>query len=97
MPNFEDLKRELEGNKTFSSIDADTIISVAKAEGGSINEKAVKNNQIRKFYDVVKNIERKTFTMKDEDNLPEDLIAQLLFLKPHLANAARKKIGRAHV
>lgn len=88
--NFDNLKKELK-TKTFSKIDAELIIKVANTEGQNISEKGVTNNQIRKFYDVIKNIERKCFNLKDEDELSDDVKSQLLFLKPHLVNAAKKK------
>ena len=82
-------------NQTFDAIDAETLIEYAKYIGkklspGNNNEDNLKNHQLRKFYDTVKQIERRTLRDKPEKELEPDLVAQLLFLRPHLANAERK-------
>ena len=50
-----------------------------------------KNHQLRKFYDTVKQIERQALRLKRDAQLTDELLAQLLFLRPHLANAERKQ------
>ena len=82
-------------SKTFGALDAEIIISYAKEIGDKLsyqnnNEDRLKNHQLRRFYDTVKQIERRTLRKKPDETLEEALVAQLLFLRPHLANAERK-------
>ena len=92
----EKIKPHLENeNQTFDAIDAETLIEYAKEVGKKLspknnNEDNLKNHQLRKFYDTVKQIERGTLRDKPDKELDHDLVAQLLFLRPHLANAERK-------
>lgn len=82
-------------SKTFGALDAETLVDYAKEIGNKLssqnnNEDRLKNHQLRRFYDTVKQIERHTLRQKPDDTLKDDLVAQLLFLRPHLANAERK-------
>jgi CRISPR type III-A-associated protein Csm2 len=82
-------------SKTFGTLDPEVIISYAEEIGHKLtprndNEDRLKNHQLRKFYDTVKQIERRTLQQKPDETLDPDLVAQLLFLRPHLANAERK-------
>ena len=80
------------GNR-FGRIDPQTLVKAAEqiGRGLSSDEDGLKNHQIRKFYDTVKQIERQALRLNRDAQLPEDLLAQLLFLRPHLANAERKQ------
>ena len=92
----EKIKPHLEGDTpAFGGIDAETLVDWAKDVGSTLSsgnnrEDSLKNHQLRKFYDTVKQIERHTLRQKPDDPLLPDLVAQLLFLRPHLANAQRK-------
>lgn len=92
----EQIQPHLDDNsKTFSALDAKTLVDYAHEIGDRLssqnnNEDRLKNHQIRRFYDTVKQIERHTLRQKPDDTLENDLVAQLLFLRPHLANAERK-------
>lgn len=92
----EKIKPHLENeNQTFDAIDAETLIEYAKEVGKKLSPKNnkednLKNHQLRKFYDTVKQIERGTLRDKPDKELNRDLVAQLLFLRPHLANAEKK-------
>ena len=82
-------------SKTFGALDAEILVEYAKEIGSDLspknkNEDNLKNHQLRKFYDTVKQIERRTLRDKPDKELEPDLVAQLLFLRPHLANAERK-------
>lgn len=82
-------------SKTFGALDAEILVDYAKEIGNKLssqnnNEDRLKNHQLRRFYDTVKQIERHTLRQKPDDTLEDDLVAQLLFLRPHLANAERK-------
>ena len=82
-------------NQTFDAIDAETLVKYAKEIGNKLSPKNnrednLKNHQLRKFYDTVKQIERRTLRDKPDKELEPDLVAHLLFLRPHLANAERK-------
>lgn len=90
-----EIKSHLKGNNpAFGSIDAETLVSWAKIVGGELTsnrkEDSLKNHQLRRFYDTVKQIERRTLRDAPDKTLDTDLVAQLLFLRPHLANAERK-------
>ena len=80
---------------SFGKINPQTLVECAEQIGeilspGEGKEDRLKNHQLRKFYDVVKKIERQTHSRKLDEKLPDNLIAELLFLRPHLANAERK-------
>lgn len=75
---------------SFGKIDSQTLVEAAEQIGGRLSVDNTKNHQIRKFYDAVKQIERHTLRLQPGDPLPDEHIAQLLFLRPHLANAQRK-------
>jgi CRISPR type III-A-associated protein Csm2 len=82
--------------KGFGEINPQTLVECAEQIGqelASDKEDGLKNHQLRKFYDAVKQIERHTLSLKPDDPLPNERIAQLLFLRPHLANAERKAHG----
>lgn len=88
---FEDkIKPELENGTPFGEIDSQPLVDSAEEIGQELSEKGLKNHQLRKFYDTVKQIERHTLPLKPENLLPDERTAQLLFLRPHLANAQRK-------
>ncbi|MDE0426611.1 MAG: type III-A CRISPR-associated protein Csm2 [Candidatus Poribacteria bacterium] len=86
------IKPQLEKG-SFGSIDPQTLVESAEQIGQKLssNEDGLKNHQLRKFYDTVKQIERRTLSLKRDAQLPDELLAQLLFLRPHLANAERKQ------
>ena len=78
---------------SFGKIDPQTLVECAEQIGKELSsdkEDRLKNHQLRKFYDAVKKIEHQTQQQKSDEKLPEKLIAELLFLRPHLANAQRK-------
>ena len=77
----------------FGKIDPQTLVESAEQIGQKLSsdEDGLKNHQIRKFYDTVKQIERRTLRLNRNAQLPDELLAQLLFLRPHLANAERKQ------
>lgn len=82
--------------KGFGQINPQTLVECAEQIGQNLSsDKAdgLKNHQLRKFYDAVKQIERHTLSLKPDEQLPNERIAQLLFLRPHLANAERKGHG----
>ena len=90
------IKPHLEGDDpAFGRIDAEWLVDWAKEVGNKLTpnnnrEDSLKNHQLRRFYDTVKQIERRTLRDKPDKTLEPDLVAQLLFLRPHLANAQRK-------
>lgn len=86
------IKPQLE-EYSFGKIDPETLVECAKQIGQKLSsdEDGLKNHQIRKFYDTVKQIERRTLRLNRDAQLPDELLAQLLFLRPHLANAERKQ------
>lgn len=101
----EKIKPHLEGNDpAFSGIDAKTLVDCAEEigkqltsdEGDGLDEENaseredISRNQLRKFYDAVKLVERHTLRWKSDKKLSDNVVAQLLFLRPHLANAQRK-------
>lgn len=89
----EKIKPQLEYEIPFRNIDPQLLIDSAKQIGQKLSsdtEDGLKNHQLRKFYNAVKQIERHTLRKKPDEELPDELIAQLLFLRPHLANAQRK-------
>ena len=88
----EQIKPQLEED-SFGRIDPETLVKCAKQIGQKLSsdEDGLKNHQLRKFYDTVKQIERRALRLKNNAELPAELLAQLLFLRPHLANAERKQ------
>ncbi len=101
----EEMKQHLNGDDpAFGSIDAERLMSWAEeigiqlssdevdvSDGENRSEREdISKNQLRKFYDAVKLIERRTLRLKSDKILSDKVIAQLLFLRPHLANAQRK-------
>jgi len=74
----------------FSKIPANIIVGAAKEIGESLTNEQLKSSQLRKFYDSVKQLELKLIDKKDSDELDDKIIAQLVFLKPHLENASKK-------
>ena len=96
MDTFKDkIKPQLEAGTLFAEIDPHLIVKSAEEIGkklsGSGRDDSLKNHQLRRFYDAVKQIERRTLPLKPDESLPDDRRADLLFLRPHLANAERKK------
>lgn len=94
MGKFEEVIKPALMNKTFAELSAEVLVESAKEEGNNLLAEALKNNQLRKFYDSVKQIERRTFRMAGTKALNQDILAQLVFLRPHLANAAEKARGK---
>lgn len=106
MSIFDDqIKPHLEGDDpAFGGIDAETLVACAEEIGNQLTsdeedssdeentskKEDISKNQLRKFYDAVKLIERHTLRWKSDRKLSDNIIAQLLFLRPHLANAQRK-------
>ena len=92
----EKIRPHLKSNEpSFGKIDPQTLVDCAEEIGkilssGKDKEDRLKNHQLRKFYDAVKQIERQTQGQKPDVKLSDRLIAELLFLRPHLANAERK-------
>ena len=88
----ERIKPQLE-DYSFGKIDPETLVKCAEQIGQKLSsdEDGLKNHQLRKFYDIVKQIERRALRLKNDAELPDELLAQLLFLRPHLANAERKQ------
>ena len=91
----EEIKLHLKSkDPSFGGIDAEKLISWAEKVGERLTsgsrEDSLKNHQLRRFYDTVKQIERRTLRDESDKMLDTDLVAQLLFLRPHLANAERK-------
>ena len=98
MDIFKDkIKPHLESETpSFGKIDSQTLVECAEQIGQKLSsdkEDGLKNHQLRKFYDTVKQIERQTLPLKPDDKLADEPLAQLLFLRPHLANAERKARG----
>ena len=89
MENYNKLKEEFK-SKNFSQIAAKTIVDAAEDIGKNIKKEDLKSSQLRKFYDSVKQIEQKLIEKKETDKLEDKIIAQLVFLKPHLENAQKK-------
>ncbi|HQA57604.1 MAG TPA: type III-A CRISPR-associated protein Csm2 [Acetivibrio sp.] len=73
----------LEDN-TFSCIEPEKLVEVAKKIGEQLKEKDLKNTQLRKFYDAVKAIEIELRGKKPDDEIGSDpdIMAKLIFLKP---------------
>lgn len=91
MGTFEErIKPALENGTPFGEIDPLSLVDSAKEIGQALAAEDSSKSQLRKFYDSVKQIERRTLRWKPDKELSDDLIAQLLFLRPHLANAQRK-------
>lgn len=93
----ERIKPELEGGTPFAEIDPLSLVDSAKEIGEALTAEDSSKSQLRKFYDSVKQIERRTLRWKPDKELSDDLIAQLLFLRPHLANAQRKNRNIRHL
>lgn len=88
---FEDqIKPLLDAGDYFGEIPSHLLVESANEIGKRLSEAGLKNHQLRKFYDTVKQIERIALNKKATEKLPDELIAQLIFLRPHLANAQRK-------
>lgn len=84
-----EIKPRLENGTRFGAIDPQSLVDSAKEIGQALAEDSSKN-QLRKFYNAVKQIERHTLRWQPDKELSDDLRGQLLFLRPHLANAQRK-------
>ena len=88
---FEDqIKHQLEQGTPFRLIDPKLLVNSAKQIGGELPSEENLKNQLRKFYNAVKQIERQTLRLEANADLQPDCLAQLLFLRPHLANAQHK-------
>jgi CRISPR type III-A-associated protein Csm2 len=88
------IKPQLEAGTLFAEIDPHLIVKSAEEIGKELSgDDNLKNHQLRRFYGAVKQIERHTLplNLKPDDPLPDNRKADLLFLRPHLANAERKK------
>lgn len=95
MDTFKDkINPQLKAGTLFAEIDPNLIVKSAEEIGsklsGSGGDDSLKNHQLRRFYDAVKQIERHTLSLNPDVPLPNDRRADLLFLRPHLANAERK-------
>ena len=86
------IKPQLEED-SFGKIAPEILVKCAEQIGPKLSsdEDGLKNHQLRKFYDAVKQIERRALSLKSDAELSHELLAQLLFLRPHLANAERKQ------
>ena len=84
------IKPQLKGKTSFGNIEPQTLVDSAEQIGEKLSKEGLNNNQLRKFYDAVKQIERHTLRQPSGAKLSKEVIAQLLFLRPHLANAQRK-------
>ena len=80
----------LEKRTPFRQIDSQTLVECAEQISEKIRVEESSKHQLRKFYNAVKRIERQTLKMEANTDLRSDCLAQLLFLRPHLANAQRK-------
>lgn len=91
----EKIKPQLEAGTLFAEIDPRLIVKSAEEIGKKLSGRGkddnLKNHQLRRFYDAVKQIERHTQHLESDDSLPDNRKADLLFLRPHLANAERKE------
>ena len=91
---FEDqIKPQLKQGTPFRRIDPKLLVNSAKQIGGELPSEENLKNQLRKFYNAVKQIERQTLRLEANTDLQSDCpdcLAQLLFLRPHLANAQHK-------
>lgn len=89
------IEPELKAGTHFSKIAPHLIVESAQEVGkklsGRNRDDSLKNHQLRRFYDAVKQIERHTLSLNSNAALPPECKADLLFLRPHLANAERKK------
>lgn len=85
------IKPLLADGTSFREIAPQPLVGAAEEIGKALSDKGLKNHQLRKFYDAVKQIERRTLGQEPGDALSQELVAQLLFLRPHLANAERKE------
>jgi CRISPR type III-A-associated protein Csm2 len=83
----------------FGKIDAQTLVECAEQIGQKLSsdKEETSKNQLRKFYNAVKQIEHYTLRWDPDEELSDDLIAQLLFLRPHLANAQHKNPKNAKI
>jgi CRISPR type III-A-associated protein Csm2 len=90
-----EIEPKLKAGTLFAEIDPQLIVKSAEEIGkklsGSGRDESLKNHQLRRFYDAVKQIERRALPLKPDALLSDDRRADLLFLRPHLANAERKK------
>ena len=84
------IKPQLDNGTCIGEIDPQLLVDGAKEIGTGLTVDGPKNHQLRKFYDAVKQIERRTVGKNYDDELEQNLVAQLLFLRPHLANAESK-------
>ncbi len=84
---IERLKRE---NITFSALEPEILIKAAEELGKEIKNEDLKNHQLRRLFGAIKGIEYEAKRQKAEDILKKDIVAQLVFLKIHLANAQQK-------
>ena len=90
--NIFDVKIEPQLKKgiPFRQIDPQLLVDSAKQISERTRVEESFKNQLRKFYNAVKQIERQTLRLEANMDLQPDCLAQLLFLRPHLANAQRK-------
>lgn len=96
MPTVKDLSNTLKQVNQFSKVDADYLINVAREEGQQLTKDDLKHHQIRRFFEAIKGIERSARgqTSTATDLLDDTVKAELIFLKPHLINAAKKQLGK---
>lgn len=88
---FEDrIVPQLKKGTPFRQIDPQWLVESAEQISKTIRLEESSKHQLRKFYNVVKRVERQTLQLEANTDLQPDCVAQLLFLRPHLANAQRK-------
>ena len=92
MNNYQNqIKQQLNNGKRIGEIEPQLLVDGAKEIGKGLSSvDGPRNHQLRKFYDAVKQIERRTTGKNSNDLLDQNIVAQLLFLRPHLANAKGK-------
>ncbi len=89
--NYRDqIKQQLNNGTCIGKIEPQLLVDGAKEIGAGLSVDGPRNHQLRKFYDAVKQIERRTVGKNSDDLLDPNIVAQLLFLRPHLANALSK-------
>ncbi len=84
------LKKE---SNTFSTVDPEDLIKAAEELGKELNRDILKNHQLRRLFNAIKGIEYGTTAQRGDDNLESDIVAQLIFLKIHIANVEKNAKG----
>ena len=84
------IEPQLKNRIPFRQIDPQLLVKSAKQISEKTRVEESFKHQLRKFYNAVKQIERQTLRLEANMDLQPDCLAQLLFLRPHLANAQHK-------